>query len=182
MSAKIPAFSAILGLWRQYHFMAVQQENHRQEIQQIINQVRDHIKSIIPQSQIALVDIFAQRFLESCALNDLLDHSIEELAGALISQWNVIYQRNPGETKVKVYNPTLEHDGWQSTHTIIQISHDDVPFLVDSIRMEINRVQIQIHFTIHFGGTKVKRNNDGYITEILPIVMTYPDALCKKKL
>ncbi len=39
--------------------------------------------------------------------------------------------------------------GWQSTHTIIEIIHKDIPFLVDSVRMELNRREMAIHFINH---------------------------------
>ena len=81
--------------------------------------------------------------------------SIEDLYGILLSHWKFIYQRAPGEAKIRIFNPDKARDGWESAHTIIQISHDDIPFLVDSARMVINRYGYQIHFIIHFGGFKV---------------------------
>jgi glutamate dehydrogenase len=32
-----------------------------------------------------------------------------------------------------VYNPTFDQDGYDSTHTIVDIVTDDMPFLVDSV-------------------------------------------------
>lgn len=149
--------------------MSGPQDNHRQEIQIIIDQILTILKDRVPAEQFPLLTEFAQRYFGSCSLNDLINRSVENLAGAFLSHWNLIYQRKPGEVKVRVFNPTLEQDGWQSTHTIIEISHDDIPFLVDSIRVEINRSGYQIHLTIHFGGTKIKRNEQNQITEILPV-------------
>ena len=37
------------------------------------------------------------------------------------------------------FNPDFEEHGCQSTHTIVEVLHKDVPVLVDSIRMELNR-------------------------------------------
>jgi len=146
--------------------MAGQQDSGRQEI---INKIRHYLRDRVPESQVSLLEIFAQRYYVNCSLEDLTDRSIEDLSGALLSHWNFIYQREPGESKVRVFNPTLEKDGWQSTHTIIEISHDDIPFLVDSIRLEVNRNGLQIHYTIHFGGLKVKRDKQHRIVDILPI-------------
>lgn len=149
--------------------MAAQHDNQRLEIQQIITNILEKLKTKAPKEQIELLTIFAQRYYGSCSLTDLKERTIDDLAGALWSHWNFVYQRKPGESKVRVFNPTLEEDGWQSTHTIIEVSHDDIPFLVDSIRMVINRAGIQIHFTIHFGGTKVNRDKDNRIIEIMPL-------------
>ena len=55
----------------------------------------------------------------------------------------------PGQAKVRVYNPRLEQHGWQSTHTVVEIVNDDMPFLVDSVSMELNRHGLGIHLIIH---------------------------------
>ncbi|MCV6615671.1 MAG: NAD-glutamate dehydrogenase, partial [Cellvibrionaceae bacterium] len=47
--------------------------------------------------------------------------------------------------KIRVYNPSLEEDGWLSPHTVVTVLQADVPFLVDSIRMEMNRRNLAIH-------------------------------------
>ncbi len=153
--------------------MVGQVGNRRQEL---INDILTHIKKKVPAKQAKLIEVYAYRYYASSALLDLLEHSIEDLSGAFLSHWNYIYQRKPGESKVRVFNPTLEKDAWQSTHTIVEISHDDIPFLVDSTRMEINRNDFQVHFIIHFGGLKVKRDAQNCITEILPPGATDPAA------
>lgn len=143
---------------------------------EIINKIREYIKGRMPENQADLVDAFAQRYYASSSTSDLADRAIEDLGGALLSHWNYIYQRQPGESKVRIFNPTLEKDHWQSTHTIIEVSHNDFPFLVDSIRMEVNKSGFQIHFTIHFGGLKVKRDKEGCIVKIYPIGATDSEA------
>ena len=100
-------------------------------------------------------------------MDDLKARSIADLYHILLSHWEFIYQRAPGESKIRIFNPSKEKDGWDSTHTIIQISHDDIPFLVDSTRMVVNRFGYQIHFIIHFGGFKVKRDSEHRIIEIV---------------
>jgi glutamate dehydrogenase len=145
--------------------MAGQNGNGRQEI---INKLITYIQERAPKAQAKLLEEFAPRYYVSASYEDLNSHSIEDLFGALLSQWNFIYQRQPGESKVRVFNPTKEKDGYESQHTIIEVSHDDIPFLVDSIRMEVNRTGLQIHFAIHFGGLKVIRDANHCITEILP--------------
>lgn len=157
--------------------MVGQQDNHRQEIQEIITKVLDTLKTRVPKAQIPLLKTFAQRYYGSCSLNDLSERTIDDLAGALLSHWNFVLERKPGESKVRVFNPSVDVDGWQSTHTIIEVSHDDIPFLVDSIRMEVNRNGVQIHFTIHFGGLKLKRDAQNQLTEVLKPGETSPDVI-----
>lgn len=147
-----------------------------QERQSIIDLIRGYFNQHLPKQQAHLIDIFAQRFLSACAIDDLKEHSIDDLCGALLSQWNFSYQRKPEESKVRVFNPHLDTDRWQSAHTIMQISHDDIPFMVDSIRMELDRLGYQVHFVIHIGGLKLKRDAQFHITDILPVGAVEPDA------
>ncbi len=145
--------------------MACQQNSGRQEL---ITILRSYLKNRFPVAQATLIELFAERYYFSCSLEDLTKRSSDDLFGALLSHWNLVYQRKPDEIKVRVFNPTLEHDGWESTHTIIEVSYDDIPFLVDSIRMEVNRAGIQIHYSIHFGGLKLKRDEQNRVIEIIP--------------
>lgn len=138
------------------------------ETQNIINQIKTYIKSHAPDKEVELLESFAQWYYSSCAVEDLKERSIKDLYSILHSHWQFIHQRAPGEAKIRIFNPEGATDGWTSTHTIIQVSHDDIPFLVDSIRMAINRHGYEIHFIIHFGGLKVKRDSHHRITKILP--------------
>jgi glutamate dehydrogenase len=51
--------------------------------------------------------------------------------------------------KVRVFNPTLAEDGFVSEHTVVQIVHDNMPFLVDSVTMAINRGSRTAHWIVH---------------------------------
>jgi len=51
--------------------------------------------------------------------------------------------------RIRVFNPTLAEDGFVSEHTVIQIVHDDMPFLVDSVTMAVNRVSRTAHWIVH---------------------------------
>lgn len=138
------------------------------ESESIVNQVETYIKKHVPQKEVEMVKLFAKRYLKASPLEDLQNHTIENLFGIIYSHWKFIYHRGPGESKIRIFNPEKNKDGWQSTHTVIQISHDDIPFLVDSARMAINRYGFQIHFIVHFGGMKVERDSHHNIIKILP--------------
>jgi glutamate dehydrogenase len=151
-------------------------EQHGNGRQEIINKLKTYIKTKLPKDQAKLLEMFAERYYASASLEDLKAHETSDLLGALLSHWKLIYQRKPGESKVRIFNPCIEKDGWQSTHTIIEVSHDDIPFLVDSMRMELDRRGVEIHFAIHFGGLKVIRDSHHRMTEILPIGTVPPKA------
>src|SRR5665647_116163 len=53
------------------------------------------------------------------------------------------------DAKIRVFNPTLAEDGFVTEHTVIQIVHDDMPFLVDSVTMAVNRTGRTAHWIVH---------------------------------
>lgn len=145
--------------------MSTASEESRNEV---INRLVAYIVEKLPANEAPLLKDFIHQYYLSVSPEDLISRSILDLYGAVLSHWHFMFHRMPGESKVRVYNPDLEEHGWQSTHTIIEIAHDDMPFLVDSISMELNRLEINVHIIIHMGSIKVQRNAEGYITAILP--------------
>ncbi len=92
---------------------------------------------------------FAEKYYARTEPEDLLTTSIDDLYGALLSHWHLARHRKEGKPLIRVYNPTYEEHGWQSTHTVIEVVTDDMPFLVDSLSMDLIRQGIVIHFTLH---------------------------------
>ena len=134
----------------------------------IIDKILKFALQKVPKNQTKLFTAFAHQYYAHTDLETLTSRSAENLGAALASHWNLIYQRLPGQAKIRVYNPSLEKDGWESKYSIVQIVAEDKPFLVDSTRMEINRQGFNIFFNIHFGNIKLRRDQQGKVTEILP--------------
>ena len=59
----------------------------------------------------------------------------------------------------------LDEHGWQSTHTVIEIVNDDMPFLVDSMIMEVNRQGLTLHLILH-PVLRVRRDDTGNLIEL----------------
>lgn len=64
--------------------------------------------------------------------------------------------------RIRVFNPTLAEDGFVSEHSVIQIMHDDMPFLVDSVTMAVNRHGYMAHWVVH-PLLVVQRDIDGVV-------------------
>lgn len=143
---------------------------------EIFKKVVALIDKRLPPQQARLAKIFAEQYFSNVPLEDLEGRTIQDLYGALLSHWNLISHRVPGKPSIRIYNPHFEPHGWQSTHTIIEISSDDMPFLVDSLQMEINRRGFKIHFMIHMGGVKLRRDTKGVVIDILPLDSEQGDA------
>src|SRR5215470_11935189 len=107
------------------------------------------IRAKLAPPQRSVVEDFAARYFRDVEPEDLAEREPEDLYGAALSHWNFARKREPGHARIRVFNPTLEEHGWQSTHTIIEIVNDDMPFLVDSVTMEVNRHGLTLHLIIH---------------------------------
>ncbi len=133
---------------------------------EIIERLVKHVIDKLPRDEAPLVRNFIQLYYLSVSAEDLNSRSVLDLYGAVVSHWNFISVRQPGEIKIRVYNPNLEQHGWQSTHTVIEIGFDDMPFLVDSVAMELNRMELNIHIIIHMGNINLRRDEHGKVIEV----------------
>ncbi|MDX1301737.1 NAD-glutamate dehydrogenase [Photobacterium sp.] len=129
-------------------------------LEKVYGLIQDKIE--VPQQ--SLVEIFAQRLLGQLADDDLLQRNESDLYGAVLSLWHHLMQNKPDQISIRVYNPTLSRYGWQSTHTVVEIVMPDRPFLVDSVRMTLNRMDITSHLMFN-GPYFFKRNKQGDIIE-----------------
>jgi len=73
--------------------------------------------------------------------------------------------RHGGETLVEVLSPDLERDGWETERTILMFVTDDGPFLVDTVRMVLDRHGLGIHLLVH-PMLKVARNDRHELTDV----------------
>ena len=133
----------------------------------IIDVVVDRLQKKLPSPQAGLCAEFARQFLNTVALEDLEAWSVDGMYGAVLNFWSLIQTRTPGQTKIRIYNPDYERDGWQTTHTVIEVICDDMPFLVDSLRMAINRMGLALHLSVHMGGIRLKRDKDHNVCAVL---------------
>lgn len=143
----------------------------------IVEKIVTYAKKKVDSNDSKLLIAFIRQYFSSVPLEDLAARDIEQNFGTVYSHWNLLHKRKPQQSKVRVFNPTFEADGWQSTHTIVEVVHDDIPFLVESLRMELNRLGFTIHLIIHSGGMKVYRDEQGIITTIFPFNSNVRDAI-----
>ena len=129
---------------------------------EIIERLVAYIAKKLPQEEVPLVKRFVRQYYLNVSAEDLRSRSLLDLYGAVVSHWHFINKRLPNEAKVQVFNPQLERDGWQSMHTVIEIVFDDMPFLVDSVSMALNALNLNIHLIIHMGNLKLVRDKTSF--------------------
>src|SRR5438552_17242968 len=111
----------------------------------------------------SLLERFVRRYFNQLDPEDLAERRPADLDGAALSHWNFARKRDPGSARLRVFNPSIEEHGWQSTHTVVEIVNDDMPFLVDSVTMEVNRHGLTLHLIMH-PIVAVERGPDGTLT------------------
>jgi glutamate dehydrogenase len=92
---------------------------------------------------------FVSLYYDNVDPEDLADRAPEDLYGAAMAQLSFARVFARGTPKLRVYNPRTEEHGWSSPHTVIEIVNDDMPFLVDSVSMEVNRQGYTLAFINH---------------------------------
>src|SRR5271165_2675416 len=133
---------------------------------QRLDEVLQLVRTKVTPAQRDTVADFTARYYRDVETEDLAERQTADLYGAALSHWNFARKREPGHARIRVFNPTLEEHGWQSTHTIIEIVNDDMPFLVDSVTMEVNRHGLTLHLIIH-PIVEVERGADGALTGLV---------------
>ena len=92
---------------------------------------------------------FANIYFSYAAFEELSGRAVEDLYGAMLSQWNQFLELPSGQEKVHIYNPSVEENGWQSPHTVIEILLSDTAFILQSVTMEINRYGFANQLVLH---------------------------------
>jgi glutamate dehydrogenase len=133
----------------------------------LIDDVCSRVREKLRDDEAQHVEEFVRQYYRRVPPEDLVGRSELDVYGAALAHWNFMCRRAPGEPKVRVYNPQFEQHGWQSPHTVVEIVSDDMPFLVDSVSMELGRHGYGIHLLIH-PVIGVRRDDDGDIVEVAP--------------
>ncbi len=126
--------------------MALQTEQLKSEL---IDKVLDQVRQRLDPNRSGLTERFVRQFYDNVPPDDILGDTPDNLYGAALSLLGYAQTRPAAKAKVRVYNPRLEEQGWKSSHTIVEIINDDMPFLVDSVTAELNRLDTEVHLVIH---------------------------------
>ncbi|MGE0093971.1 MAG: NAD-glutamate dehydrogenase [Alphaproteobacteria bacterium] len=133
---------------------------------ELIDQVAARVRAAVPKGEAAAAEGFARFYYQGVAPDLLLEQEVETLAAASLSLWRFAQKRGIGAPKLRVYNPNQDEHGWSSTHTVVEIVNDDMPFIVDSVVASLNRQDLIVHLLIH-PVIRVRRDKDGKLADVL---------------
>ncbi|MDO6546148.1 NAD-glutamate dehydrogenase [Pseudoalteromonas carrageenovora] len=129
----------------------------------ILDNVCKLIQKKVHADNVLLVEKFAKALYSNMSKEDLAHRNDSDLYGAALSLWNSLEKNTTDDAFIRVFNPEVAKDGWQSSHTIVEIITKDMPFLVDSVRMAMTRENIASHLLLHCP-LKIQRDSDAKIS------------------
>jgi glutamate dehydrogenase len=114
-----------------------------------------------------LLTEFLPRYYRELPTADVDDRHLDDVYAVAVAHYMLGLRRQPGETLVKVLSPDRDLHGWQSRRSVVLVVTDDAPFLVDTIRLVLERLGLEIHLLVH-PMLGVDRDDDGALTAIGP--------------
>lgn len=96
-----------------------------------------------------LASAFFFQYFKRVPQEDLRGENSDDLYKLATAHLNSAKQKKRGQVQVRAYNPVNPSDTSGSAFTIVEVTSDDMAFLVDSVQMALNRLGYTIHLTIH---------------------------------
>ncbi len=132
--------------------------------EQFLKQLTSSIEQKLNRDESEAVRAFAREYFCNYPLDELEGHEITDVYGSTYWWWSFIKSREAGKRKIAVFNPNLDEQGWLSQHTVICLLQSEAPFLLDSIRLELERQDITVH-TVHNTSMAVLRDQFGELID-----------------
>ena len=95
----------------------------------------------------------------------MLNWADDALWGVHWGLFRFVHDSAPHPPRVRVFNSDLDADGWECDRTLIYFCALDVPFLVDSLRIALNRRHLNIH-VFESNPLFVSRDSGGEIQQV----------------
>jgi glutamate dehydrogenase len=113
---------------------------------------------------------YARIFFETFPLQELEARQQRDIYASTYFLWTELQRLNCETPRVLVFNPSLEEHGWTSDHTVVAVIGRDMPFLLDSLRLALDRRSIPIHM-LHSAVLEIERDVEGELLDF-----SAPDA------
>src|SRR4051812_2559479 len=92
---------------------------------------------------------FLPLYYSELPADDVDDRKLDDVYAVAVAHLALGRVRAPGACVARVLSPDRERDGWHSQHSVLLVVTDDMPFLVDTMRMVLERRGLRIHLLVH---------------------------------
>ncbi|MFV0307146.1 MAG: NAD-glutamate dehydrogenase domain-containing protein, partial [Desertimonas sp.] len=96
-----------------------------------------------------LLPEFLDRYYGELPDDDVGTRPVEEIYASAVDHLELGRVRRAGQPIVRVLSPEREPDGWRSARSVVLVVSDDMPFLVDTLRLVVERHDLGIHLLVH---------------------------------
>jgi glutamate dehydrogenase len=96
-----------------------------------------------------LTEAVVDTYLSDIDDTDLIARPAADWAAIVRNHLSFGQDFQTGAPKMRIFTPKAGEQGWEAATTVIEFINDDMPFLVDSIAMEINRQGLSIQQIAH---------------------------------
>ena len=117
--------------------------------QTLLETIRRASPRLLSADQRAEFDAFLPCYYGKSHIKDLDWMNPEDLSGMALSHWQLLLGHTPHQTKIRLLNPTVSSEGWQSSNTILELITTDQPHLVASIRSALLANDHDVKLIIH---------------------------------
>lgn len=114
-----------------------------------LEKLQQHIAQKMPSSDADFLRQLSGQLFEKASNDFLESFDAEGMMAMTLGALRSLEARKSTPLMVRVFNPTVEADGWSCPHTVVEIIMDDRPFIVDSVRAEMKRLGIRITHLLH---------------------------------
>ena len=88
-------------------------------------------------------------FYAESVLDDFDEYSSDSLIKLCFASFELFSNKLEKQFKVKIYNPSIDKDGFESDFTVLDVINNDSPFLVDSVIMYFDKIGVEVKNVIH---------------------------------
>ena len=92
---------------------------------------------------------FLPLYYSELPADDVDDRKLDDVYAVAVAHLALGRTRRPGACVARVLSPDRERDGWHSPHSVVLVVTDDMPFLVDTMRMVLERQGLGVHLLVH---------------------------------
>ncbi len=124
--------------------------------------VQESLKSLVSGPKLKEAQAFAALLFEHHPEDEFGERAPQVWAALTLDLLRFFRERAAHGAKIRAYNPSADDNGWECTHTVIQIVNDDMPFLVDTVCMAIAQDNTLSHLIMH-PVIRVQRDPAGHI-------------------
>ena len=117
--------------------------------QAIIDRIAKSARRAAPRGLPVAPDRLVRYFYHGVSELDLVQRAPDDLAGAALAALELGRTRSGARSLVRVFNPDPARDGFASSHTVIMVVTDDMPFLVDSLGIVCTQNGLAVHLLAH---------------------------------